>query len=188
MSGILAARAAFKALKADDTSASALSPYDTSVEQSFIRRDLYRTRNMRSVFKSGFYLAGIKAGLMTLTGGTFPGGQIDIEEDAAETREIIPAAEPKADGKLTFTKLDGVFRSGNNTRDDMPSHLEMGGTDVPPEVAEFYEHMCPASVYERQNGKLAVNPSNCVDCKTTDVLGPRWTPREGGAGTKYNRM
>jgi ferredoxin-like protein FixX len=60
--------------------------------------------------------------------------------------------------------------------------------DVPAEVARFYEEMCPAAVYERQGDELVVNSSNCVDCKTTDVLGPRWRPREGGAGTKYKRM
>ena len=187
MSGILAARTIFKALKADDTSANSLSGFDAAVKDSVIHRDLYRTRNMRLAFKSGFYTGGIKAGLMTVTKGAFPGGKIDVEEDAAERKEVVPASERKPDGKLTFTKLDGVFRSGNNTRDDMPSHLDVA-PDLPPEVAEFYEHMCPASVYERQDGKLVVNPSNCVDCKTTDVLGPRWTPREGGGGTKYNRM
>ena len=187
MSGILAARTIFKALKAGDTSAKALGGFDAAVKDSFIHRDLYRTRNMRLAFKSGFYTGGIKAGLMTVTKGAFPGGKIDTEEDAAEPKEVVAASERKRDGKLTFTKLDGVFRSGNNTRDDMPSHLDVT-PEVPPEVAEFYEHMCPASVYERQDGKLVVNPSNCVDCKTTDVLGPRWAPREGGAGTKYNRM
>ena len=187
MSGILAARTIFKALKAGDTSAKALGGFDAAVKDSFIHRDLYRTRNMRLAFKSGFYTGGIKAGLMTVTKGAFPGGKIDTEEDAAEPKEVVAASERKRDGKLTFTKLDGVFRSGNNTRDDMPSHLDVT-PEVPPEVAEFYEHMCPASVYERQDGKLVVNPSNCIDCKTTDVLGPRWAPREGGAGTKYNRM
>ena len=187
MSGILAARTIFEAFAANDTSQAGLAGYDKAIRQSFINRDLYRTRNMRLAFKSGFYSGGIKAGLMTLTGGAFPGGKIEVEEDAAEMRQIVAAAGPKADGKLTFTKLDGVFRSGNNTRDDMPSHLRVGPT-VPQEVAEFYQHMCPAAVYESQDGKLAVNPSNCVDCKTTDVLGPRWNPREGGAGTKYNRM
>ena len=37
-------------------------------------------------------------------------------------------------------------------------------------------------------GKLRVNAPNCVDCKATDVLGPRWTPREGGSGPTYKRM
>ena len=71
-----------------------------------------------------------------------------------------------------------MFKSGNATRDTMPSHLIVG-EDIPAGLAELYEHMCPAGVYERVDGKLVVNPSNCVDCKATDVLGPRWTPREG---------
>ena len=69
----------------------------------------------------------------------------------------------------------------------MPSHLTVT-KDVPADVARFYADMCPAAVYERQGDELVVNFSNCVDCKTTDVLGPRWRPREGGAGTKYKRM
>ena len=187
MSGILAARTIFRALKADDASASALSAYDDSIRDSVIREDLYRTRNMRLGFKSGFYSGGFKAGLMTLTGGAFPGGRIAVEEDAAEPREVVAAAKSKPDGKLTFSKLDGVFRSGNNTRDDMPSHL-IAGNSLTGDVMKFYEHMCPAAVYEVQDGELVVNFSNCVDCKTTDVLGPRWKPREGGSGTKYKRM
>jgi electron-transferring-flavoprotein dehydrogenase len=187
MSGILAARTISEALKANDTSRAGLAGYDRAIRQSFILSDLHRTRNMRLAFKSGFYSGGVQASLMTLTGGAFPGGKIEVEEDAAERRQIVPPNALQPDGKLTFSKVDGVFRSGNNTRDDMPSHLRVGST-IPEEVAEFYQHMCPAAVYESRDGKLSVNPSNCVDCKTTDVLGPRWGPREGGAGTKYNRM
>ena len=91
------------------------------------------------------------------------------------------------DGKLTFGKVDAVFKAGNATRDDIPSHL-LVGPDVPPEVAEMYEHVCPAGVYERQGDKLVVNAPNCVDCKATDVIGPRWTPREGGSGPRYRKM
>ena len=92
-----------------------------------------------------------------------------------------------ADGKLTFSKLDAVFKSGNATRDTIPSHL-LVGPDVSGEVAEFYAHVCPAGVYERVGDELRVNPPNCIDCKATDVLGPRWTPREGGSGPKYRSM
>jgi len=186
-SGMLAAKTIFEALKKNDTSATSLSSYDTAVHGSFIREDMYRTRNMRLAFKSGFYSGGFKASVMTLTSGHAFGSRIDAEEDAADEKTVTPSAVLQPDGKLTFTKLDGVFRSGNNTRDDMPSHLDMP-PDLPEEVSRFYEHMCPASVYERQDGELVVNFSNCVDCKTTDVLGPRWRPREGGAGTKYKRM
>ena len=187
MSGIYAARAIFQALKDDDTSSITLKRYDDLIGSSTIRSDLYRTRNMRPAFKSGFLAGGIKAALMSVTGGAFPGGKIDVESDAAEPREVVPSQDFTAEKGITIDKLDGVFASGNNTRDDMPSHLIVAD-DVPIEVAKFYEHMCPAAVYEVQNGKLVVNFSNCVDCKTTDILGPRWTPREGSAGTKYKRM
>jgi len=52
----------------------------------------------------------------------------------------------------------------------------------------LYQHLCPANVYELVDGKLRVNAPNCVDCKATDVIAPRWTPREGGSGPKYKRM
>jgi electron-transferring-flavoprotein dehydrogenase len=79
------------------------------------------------------------------------------------------------------------FISGNKTRDDIPQHLIVG-EDITGEIADFYSHVCPAGVYERQGDKLVVNAPNCVDCKATDVIGPRWTPREGGAGPDYKQM
>ncbi len=86
-----------------------------------------------------------------------------------------------------ISKVDAVFKSGNATRDTIPSHL-IANPDVPLEVARFYAHVCPAGVYEATDNGLRMNPPNCVDCKATDVLGPRWTPREGGSGPKYKRM
>jgi electron-transferring-flavoprotein dehydrogenase len=186
-SGILAARAIFAALKEGELSRSNLASYDEAVRGSFILDDLYRTRNMRLAFKSGFYLGGLKAGLMTASRGALFGSRIEIEEDAREAKTVTARDETRPDGKLTFGKLEGVFRSGNNTRDDMPSHLLLSA-DLPPEVQSLYADMCPAGVYERQDGKLVVSSSNCVDCKAADVLGPRWRPREGGSGTKYKRM
>ncbi len=187
MSGIYAARAIFAALKADDTSAARLAEYDRLVNESFIIRDLKERRNMRLAFKDGFYVGGFKAGLMTLTKGAFPGGKIDMTADNQVARTAGPASTFNADGKLTFSKVDAVFKSGNKTRDDIPSHLIIG-KDIPEEIAELYVHLCPAGVYERDGDKLVVNAPNCIDCKATDVLGPRWTPREGGSGPSYRRM
>src|SRR6266513_2766523 len=189
-SGMLAARAILTSLKSDDTSAGRLAEYDRSVNTSFIMKDLHRTRNMRLAFKDGFYAGGVKAALMTLTGGRFPGGKIAMEPDAAVERLFNPALRPgpaTPDGRLTFSKVDAVFKSGNATRDTIPIHLVVG-KEVPAAVAEFYARMCPAGVYEVAQGALRVNAPNCVDCKATDVLGPRWTPREGGSGPKYKRM
>jgi electron-transferring-flavoprotein dehydrogenase len=186
-SGIYAARSAFQALSGGDTSARVLADYDRMVDQSYIASDLYRTRNMRLAFKDGFFLGGAKAGLMTLTGGRFPGRKIAVTSDAAVPRSPETAQPFAPDNVLTFSKLDAVFKSGNATRDTIPSHL-LTGPEITPEVAEFYTHVCPAGVYEQVEGQLRVNPANCVDCKATDVLGPRWTPREGGSGPKYRLM
>jgi electron-transferring-flavoprotein dehydrogenase len=187
-SGILAARAIFAALKQGDVSASALASYDRMIDDSFIVKDLRARRNMRLVFhKSGLYLGGVQAALMTLTGGAFPGARIEAVRDADVPRRVGAHPPFNPDRKLTFPKLDAVFKAGNATRDDIPPHLILGD-DVTGEVAELYEHMCPAAVYERQGDRLGVNPPNCVDCKATDVLGPRWTPREGGSGPRYRRM
>lgn len=186
-SGIYAARAIFAALKRGDSSAAVLGEYDTMVRSSYIAGDLHRTRNMRLAFKDGFVRGAAKAGLMTLTGGRFPGGRIDMHADAEAPRTpgSFPAFQP--DGTRTFSKLDAVFKSGNATRDTIPSHLVVG-RDITPELADFYSHLCPAGVYERVGDELRVNPPNCVDCKATDVLGPRWTPREGGSGPRYRAM
>ena len=88
-SGIFAARVAFQALKSGDNSAASLGAYDRMVADSYIARDLYRTRNMRLAFKDGFYLGGAKAGLMTLTGGRFPGGRIAMPADASVPRATV---------------------------------------------------------------------------------------------------
>jgi len=187
-SGIFAAETIFGAIRAGDTSAASLSAYDERIRGSFIHRDLHRTRNMRLAFKSGFYGGGLKASLMSVTGGAFPGGRIATVSDAAEPRRVGAARSFRPDGKRTFSKVDAVFRSGNATRDDIPSHLHAAAGDLPLEVVEFYHHLCPAGVYEKGSDGLVVNAPNCIDCKATDVLGPRWTPREGGSGPRYKRM
>ncbi len=186
-SGMFAARAIFDALKRDDVSTAALASYDRMIEGSYIIDDMKRTRNMRLAFKDGFVAGGIKAGLMTLSGGRFPGGRITMPADGAVAKQVGMATPFTPDGKLTFSKVDAVFKSGNATRDTIPTHLIVG-KDISGEVADFYSHLCPAGVYERVGDELRVNAPNCIDCKATDVLGPRWTPREGGSGPKYRSM
>ncbi len=182
-SGILAARAIFEAVKRGDYSAKTLASYDESIKNSYIWKDLYETRNMRLAFKSGFFSGGFKAGLMTLTKGTFPGGFIKAEEDAHDKKQVSSKPVPKP----KLSKVDAVFLAGNKTRDDIPSHLKID-KEIPKAVAEMYTHLCPAGVYEINGDELVINAPNCIDCKATDVIGPRWTPREGGSGPSYRKM
>ena len=183
-SGIIAARTIFSALKAGAPSAHNLAEYDRLVDHSYIAKDLYRTRNMRLAFQDGFFFGGIQAALMTVTRGIFPGWMYGMHADAEVARKPSKGASTVPG---SVSKVDAVFKSGNATRDTIPTHLIIG-KDVSAEVARFYSHVCPAGVYEEVDGVLRVNAPNCVDCKATDVLGPRWTPREGGSGPKYKRM
>jgi len=186
-SGILAAETTFDALAKEDYSVNVLKLYDEKIKASFIQKDLYETRNMRLAFKSGFYVGALKAVLMTLTKGAFPGGKISVATDAEEKKSAKPLAKSHAQGAGRLSKVDAVYRSGNKTRDDIPVHLIVG-KDISKELAEFYCHVCPAGVYEWEGEHLVVNAPNCIDCKATDVLGPRWTPREGKAGPEYRHM
>jgi electron-transferring-flavoprotein dehydrogenase len=182
-SGMIAAHTIFNALKKNDYSKNTLSNYDVEIKKSYIWKDLHETRNMRLAFKSGFYCGGVKAGLMTLTKGAFPGGYIQAEEDAHDKKEVAPANLEKP----ALSKVDAVFLAGNKTRDDIPVHLKID-KDIPKAVAEMYSHLCPAGVYEVAGDQLVINAPNCIDCKATDVIGPRWTPREGGSGPSYRNM
>lgn len=177
LSGMLAADAAVAHLRAGVP----LSIYDASLEDSPILADLRRTRNMRPAFQRGFWRGALVSALSTLTGGALPRSILTVREDIEAPREAPVTRPPPA-----FGKLDGVFRSGNNTRDDIPSHLVL--SEPPPETAALWERICPAGVYEAREDGLVVNPSNCVDCRAADVFGPRWTPREGGVGPRWRRM
>jgi electron-transferring-flavoprotein dehydrogenase len=191
-SGRLAAEAAFGSLQPGRTpwAPGALSTYDDAVRASFIWSDLKQVRNMRQAFGRGFYVGGMLAGAMTATRGAFPPGNMDTERDADQPVFSTGRATgyPPADGKLTFDKLSSVYVSGNRTRDDAPNHLRVRRR-VPRELAELWEHMCPAQVYEvgRGDGEVSVEvtPSNCVQCGAITAKGGRLTPPEGGAGPEY---
>ncbi|RME15781.1 MAG: electron transfer flavoprotein-ubiquinone oxidoreductase [Bdellovibrio sp.] len=182
-SGRLAAQAIFKAIESNTPNA--IDEYNQLLKDSFIYKDLYKVRNMRQAFKDGLYKGGFKAALMTLTNGAFPSSTPKVLPDAEEPKFINPKPFVEEQG---IKKVDAVYQSANKTRDDIPPHLS-AKKDIPKEVAEFYTHMCPAGVYEvNESGELVINAPNCVDCKATDILGPRWEPREGGSGPNYRFM
>jgi electron-transferring-flavoprotein dehydrogenase len=186
--GSLAAEAAFAALQPGEAPGrpGALSAYDEAVKQSFVWRDLERVRNMRQAFGRGFWLGGALAGAMTASRGKFPPGNARTDADAEQ--ELIQtgraARYPASDGTLTFDKLSSVYLSGNKTRDDAPNHIRIR-TEVPDELAEMWERLCPAQVYEAADGRVQVTASNCVQCGAISAKGGRLTPAEGGAGPEY---
>ena len=173
----------FKALKEKSARAEILSSYDDSIKKSFIMKDLEEVKDIRFSFKDNFWLGSLKAALLTLTKGAFPKYKGPFHEDS----EDLKTSDDKKMISTGLSKVDAVYQSGNKTRDDIPSHLSLD-KDLPREVVEMYAAMCPAGVYEVKDGQLVINAPNCVDCKATDVLGPRWEAREGGSGPNYKLM
>ena len=187
-SGSLAAEAAFAALQRGQTPGTpgALSGYDDALKRSFVWKDLYEVRNMRPAFGRGFLVGGALAGAMTATKGRFPPRDLELERDVDVDliRTDRAKSYPAPDGKLTFDKLSSVFASGNKTRDDQPNHIVIQH-DVPQDVAELWQRMCPAQVYEATETGVDVTPSNCVQCGAITAKGGRLTPPEGGSGPEY---
>jgi len=193
-SGRLAAEAAFRALQRGEVPSrvGALDSYDEALRRTRMWRELYEVRNMRQAFDKGFYVGGALASMMTVTKGRIPNGRFPTHPNAAAPLVKTGRASryPKSDGTYIFDKLSSVFASGNRTRDDQPNHLEVA-TRVRRPVAEAWEWMCPAHVYEvgpdlgDGTVSVAVTPSNCVQCGAITAKGGRLTPPEGGSGPEY---
>jgi electron-transferring-flavoprotein dehydrogenase len=193
-SGRLAAEAAFAALLRGEVAGrrGALDGYDEAIRASYLWKELDEVRNMRQAFDKGFFLGGALASTMTMTKGKLPPKELRTHRnaEAALIRTGRAARYPEPDGVLTFDKLSSVFTSGNRTRDDQPSHLRVQ-TKVPHDLAEMWQWMCPAHVYEvgEADGEgtvqLVVNASNCVQCGAISAKGGRLTPPEGGSGPEY---
>ena len=189
-SGKLAAETILQQLR---SGSSDFAEYERAVHDSDIGRDLYESRNMKQPFHKGLVIGGAITNAMVVTKGRFPGGHWKNQRDAEAPLLLTDRHRryPKPDGKYTFDKLSGVFLTGNATRDDAPSHIRIEQR-VPREVAEAWQWMCPAAVYEIPEDapaegpvELIVNPSNCVQCGAITAKGGRLTPPEGGDGPLY---
>jgi electron-transferring-flavoprotein dehydrogenase len=214
-SGMLAAETAFDSMIRDDYSAAALSAYQRRVDGSWIKTELWKVRNFHQGFEHGFWAGIFHTGLQQITAGRGlyarytgqPGYKRmaplqSLPQDGGSDAHLIGPA--KGDGKLTFDKLTDLYHSGTRHEEDQPSHLVIHDTNLCSErcIVEFgspCQHFCPANVYEMvddgsaPNGKrISLNPSNCVHCKTCDIMDPyqviTWVPPEGGGGPNYDGM
>jgi len=207
-SGLLAAEAIAGALARDDTSAAALSDYEKRFEASWAKSELWRVRNFRQAFQSGFFAGMADAGLQLVTGGRGLKARRRACGDHETTGPIRDArlTAPAFDGKLALDKLTDVYHSGAIHDEDQPAHLvvrdpEICVTRCTAEYGNPCQHFCPAAVYEWPHRDAAaaraargpiVNFSNCVHCKTCDIEDPyqiiEWVVPEGGGGPKYIDM
>ena len=212
--GMLAAETAFDAVRKGDTSESALKAYDDRIQSSVVRKELYPVRNVHQAFEYGSFAGAAFAGLSLVTGGWWyqdpmpsRGGWTRIRKLADYYKDARPDPEStvnpvKIDRQLTFDRLTNVHYSGTRHPEDQPSHLIVHDANIcATRCREEYGNpcirFCPANVYEMVDDgggkkKLQINASNCVHCKTCDIMDPYqiidWVPPEGGGGPQYEGM
>ncbi len=213
-SGMLAAETVFEALSADRFDAAQLASYERRIEESWIKEDLWPVRNFHQAFDHGVLAGMFQAGIGLVTGGrgwgfknrlaTRPGHERMVPLDSPEGSRLRPAEPLRPDGALTFDRLADVYNSGTAHEEDQPVHLIVHDTDVciyqcAVEYRNPCTRFCPAAVYEwiadsasPTGERLQINASNCVHCKTCDVMDPygiiTWVPPEGGGGPNYSKM
>jgi electron-transferring-flavoprotein dehydrogenase len=209
-SGMLAAQTALASLVADDASGAVLSRYEAELKGSWLGQELYKRRNFHQAVAHGISPSSMfHIGLQMITGGRGTKERYPFAAGHERMRRrgsVKPRhAEPfKPDGVLTFDKLTNVYHSGTKHEEDQPCHLQVTvdaehcATTCAEEYGNPCQHFCPASVYEMVpdeattagREKLQINFSNCVHCKTCDILDPyqviEWVTPEGGGPAYVN--
>lgn len=210
-SGMLAAQTAWEALDAQRYDATALAAYQRRFESSWAYRELQQARNFHQGFKRGLLFGMLNTGLGTMTGGRGFGvvDRLHAEPgyDVMEKMGYRPKATPRAtiDNVLTFDRLTDVYNSGTMHEENQPCHLHVRDTNIcrdrcTVEYGNPCAYFCPAAVYEPIfekrgggiEGRLQINFTNCVHCKTCDIADPyqiiTFVPPEGGGGPVYTGM
>jgi electron-transferring-flavoprotein dehydrogenase len=206
--GMLAAEAAFGALKNGDEGPGVLEAYPKAVRSSWVYQELHKARNFRPAFaKWGLWPFLAYGGFeLKLLGGRVPWTFRQTHEDHTRLKPAASSPKiqyPKPDGTLTFDRLSSVYVSNTNHEEDQPVHLVLRDQAVAVDhnLALYdapEQRYCPAGVYEivrdadGGNPQLQINAQNCVHCKTCDIKDPtqniNWVTPEGGGGPNYPNM
>ncbi|MGB2715178.1 MAG: electron transfer flavoprotein-ubiquinone oxidoreductase [Vicinamibacterales bacterium] len=212
--GMLAAETAFEAIRANNLSAAALASYQTRIDASAVRRELYPVRNVHQSFGYGLLTGLAYSGFSLVSGGWWVRDPMPAHagyERLQTIADYYPDGRPdpdstvnpvRIDRQLTFDRLTNVHYSGTRHPEDQPSHLIVHDADIcrtrcREEYGNPCTRFCPANVYEMVDAgdgtkRLQINASNCVHCKTCDIMDPYqiidWVPPEGGGGPQYEGM
>jgi electron-transferring-flavoprotein dehydrogenase len=210
-SGMLAAETIAEALAAGDVSAKALAAFRTKVEASWIHEELRASRNIHQGFEGGFVRGMANALVSIATKGRGLHDRMPMHAGHERIRTLAmqfganppPFVRMKCDGALTFDRLSGIYESGTKHEEDQPCHLVVADTEIcrtrcVREYGNPCTRFCPAEVYEMEDDpargglRLKINASNCVHCKTCDIMDPyqviNWVTPEGGGGPRYTNL
>jgi len=134
---MLAAEAAFEALKRNDASEAVLSKYKTALDASWVREEMEPAKNFHAGFHNGLIPGLLDAGLKMVFG---PGKEIvSFQADYAHMGKIAtvhgsngyPARDDLVyDGTYLIDKLTDVYHSGTKHDEHQPAHLHVLQPDV----------------------------------------------------------
>jgi electron-transferring-flavoprotein dehydrogenase len=211
-SGMLAAQVTADALLNNDTSEKSLQKYETLVNNSSIRKEMYVVRNFRQGFAKGLIIGGLHFGTQLITGGAGFFGRLRSHADYQTTLKLSELKKKpfkerfkgklEFDKLLTFDKSTDVYHSGVYHDEQQVVHLHINDKEKfntinieqygAPE--QFY---CSSEVYEIHTNKagqkeLRIHGENCMHCKTCDIKSPgegiTWVVPNGGNGPDFQNM
>ncbi len=209
--GMLAAETAFDAVRAGDTSGARLRAYSDRIDASAVRAELYPVRNVHQAFGHGLVPGLAFAGLDGPHRRALAQSPARHRRPRAhgDARGVLRApawpahrvqrrqARPRRDLRQAHQRalLGHASRRGSAGAPAGPdrrlrTRAAARSTGIP------CQRFCPANVYEivREGGtpRLQINASNCVHCKTCDIMDPyqviTWVPPEGGGGPQYDGL
>ena len=210
LSGIAAAEAANLALS-NGRSNDSLEEYEKKIVNGYVFKDLNPVKNVKPLWSRLGLFLGITLGAIDMWCANIIGKNLfgtlkhkypdHSSLDLASKAKIINY--PKADGKISFERLDSVSFSGTSHSDGQECHLKLNDKTIPtkfnlPNFNEPAQRYCPAGVYEiltdkeQSEPRFQINYQNCVHCKTCDIKDPSqnitWKTPQGGEGPNYSTM
>ena len=211
-SGMLAAQTASNALLNNDTSEKSLQQYETLLNNSSIRKEMYPVRNFRQGFANGLIAGGFNFGTQLITGGAGFFGSLKSHPDSQTTQKLSeykgkPFKERfkgklEFDKVLTFDKATDIYHSGVYHDEQQVVHLHINNpTNYNAVNIEQYgapeQFYCSSEVYELHVNKdghkeLRIHAENCMHCRTCDIKAPgdgiTWVVPNGGNGPDFQNM
>ena len=164
-------------------------------------REVKRVKNVHGGFTYGAPFGVAMAGLAWATFGALPFWMFGRRHKDSQTlnRAIKQSSNQtikQSAGPLFPDRLTDVFMSGTIHEENQPCHLKIGDETKCSACAMQFgcpcTRFCPAEVYRLDEGKIRVDFSNCLHCKTCKIKCPYenidWTFPQGGDGPRYTMM
>ena len=173
-------------------------------------------RNFHQGFEHGLLSGMVNTGLLMATGGhglrdRYPAHAghermlplWDIMGYAGSREQLTRPGQGRRQADLRQAdrpvSLRHPARGGSARAPGHPRYRHLQQRAAPGSIGNPCQFFCPANVYEMEDApempggkRIHLNPSNCVHCKTCDIMDPyqiiTWVPPEGGGGPNYDGM